>query len=326
MRELLKETGFLALRLDYHLGYYAKLVLDRIFGTVNFVGELLVRRMTKNLSDKARHTQNKLIIQNDSIYLYRKSPQAKFCNPISKAKRLKGDEIETECAEDNIWMDIDGYEKKKRTLYPTENSKALLERIITLCSMPGDLIGDLFAGSGTTLYTAALLNRKWIGADIGYYAINEIRKLLLTDTKLQKVSQQNTFKVFNLPSHSEITPDPRPFLHIVLTSSTDKTITLQLQEFICSPMRSNEPHMNKSLSGLDLLDFLAVDWDYHYDLDFFATDLTMRMIYTKGTKAIRSTVQQVLSHQYSKSGQYVIALIIVDIFGRQNLQIQKISI
>ncbi len=49
-------------------------------------------------------------------------------------------------------------------VYPDE----LVRRIIELCSKPGDLVLDPFAGSGTTLSTANKLGRKWIG-----YELNE---------------------------------------------------------------------------------------------------------------------------------------------------------
>ncbi|MSP65019.1 MAG: site-specific DNA-methyltransferase [Bacteroidetes bacterium] len=47
-------------------------------------------------------------------------------------------------------------------VYPDE----LVRRIIELCSKPGDLVLDPFAGSGTTLSTANKLGRKWIGYEL----------------------------------------------------------------------------------------------------------------------------------------------------------------
>ncbi|HMF32040.1 MAG TPA: site-specific DNA-methyltransferase [Candidatus Lokiarchaeia archaeon] len=179
MRRLLRPTGFLAVRFDYHFGHYAKMVLDRVFGLNNFLGEILVRRMDKTVSKKALATQKHLIVQHDSLFLYRKSPQARFFEFPAKLAKPDRDPFESANAQDNLWIDIDGYEKKKKTYYPTENSVALLARAIQLCSQEGDLVADFFAGSGTTLYAAATMNRRWIGADINRYAINEIRKRIL---------------------------------------------------------------------------------------------------------------------------------------------------
>ena len=80
---------------------------------------------------------------------------------------------------DNIWLDIAGYQKMKKTLYPTENSETLLRRVIEVSTSPKDIVADFYAGSGTTLAVAETLGRKWIGVDIGNQSINEIRKRLL---------------------------------------------------------------------------------------------------------------------------------------------------
>ena len=68
---------------------------------------------------------------------------------------------------------------KEETGYQTQKPEALLERIINLSSNPGDLIADFFCGSGTTLAVAERLGRRWIGCDLGRYAIHVTRKRLL---------------------------------------------------------------------------------------------------------------------------------------------------
>jgi len=50
--------------------------------------------------------------------------------------------------------------------HPTQKPLALLERVITASSDPGDLVLDPFAGSGTTGVAAARLGRRFIGIDI----------------------------------------------------------------------------------------------------------------------------------------------------------------
>ena len=51
--------------------------------------------------------------------------------------------------------------------YATQKPEALLERIIKASSNEGDLVLDVFAGSGTTAAVAERLGRRWITADIG---------------------------------------------------------------------------------------------------------------------------------------------------------------
>tara|TARA_B100001989_G_scaffold250762_1_gene228498 strand:+ start:1065 stop:1529 length:465 start_codon:yes stop_codon:yes gene_type:complete len=50
----------------------------------------------------------------------------------------------------------------------------LLERIIKMCSDPGDLVLDSFAGSGTTGAVAHKLGRKWIMIELGEHCHTHI--------------------------------------------------------------------------------------------------------------------------------------------------------
>jgi adenine-specific DNA-methyltransferase len=199
IHKLLKKTGFLAVRFDYHYGHYIKLILDKIFGESNYICEYLVRRMYKPVSNKALESQRHLIVQADSLFLYRKSPDAIFFEEIRKAKRKNADPIEYESNKDNIWIDIVGYEKTKKTLYPTENSISLLDRIIRQCSKTNDLIADFFCGSGTTVARAQELKRHWIAVDISRYSINEIRKRILLNSK----STEYPFQLLNLEMYNK---------------------------------------------------------------------------------------------------------------------------
>jgi adenine specific DNA methylase Mod len=65
------------------------------------------------------------------------------------------------------------------TGYPTQKPKALLERIVKAFSNEGDLVADFFCGSGTTMTVAEQLKRRWIGSDIGRFAIHTTRKRFL---------------------------------------------------------------------------------------------------------------------------------------------------
>lgn len=81
----------------------------------------------------------------------------------------------------SIWGDIPSISPhaKERTGYDTQKPEALLERVITASSDDSDLVLDFFCGSGTTLAVAEKLNRRWIGCDLGRFAIHTTRKRLL---------------------------------------------------------------------------------------------------------------------------------------------------
>ncbi len=111
MKELLAKDGHIFVRFDYHFGHYAKLILEETFGRENFIVELFVRRMKKNLSKKQEFRQNHLIVHADSILVYRKSDKASLnLKSLNKRRRKAQDFAEREFNNDNLWTDIAGYE------------------------------------------------------------------------------------------------------------------------------------------------------------------------------------------------------------------------
>ena len=88
------------------------------------------------------------------------------------------------------WSDIPFLNRaaSDRFDYPSSKNPLLLERIIKVCSNPGDIVLDAFAGSGTTCAVAEKLGRRWIAIDCGKLAIYTIQKRLLSlkETKGKK--------------------------------------------------------------------------------------------------------------------------------------------
>ena len=66
----------------------------------------------------------------------------------------------------------------ERLGYPTQKPRALLERIISASSNPGDIVLDPFCGCGTAVDAAQKLSRQWIGIDVTHLAIGLIEKRL----------------------------------------------------------------------------------------------------------------------------------------------------
>lgn len=102
----------------------------------------------------------------------------------------------------DIWTDIAEVNAMadERTGYDTQKPEALLERIIKASSNEGDLVADFFCGSGTTLAVAEKLGRRWIGVDLGRYAIHTSRKRLIqVQRELHEKGQPyRSFDVYNL--------------------------------------------------------------------------------------------------------------------------------
>ena len=80
----------------------------------------------------------------------------------------------------DIWSDVDALNSGSGELlgYPTQNPAALLERIISASSNPGDVVLDPFCGCGTAVDAAQKLGRRWIGIDVTHLAIGLIEKRL----------------------------------------------------------------------------------------------------------------------------------------------------
>jgi site-specific DNA-methyltransferase (adenine-specific) len=79
-----------------------------------------------------------------------------------------------------IWGDISPINARaqERLGYPTQKPVALLERIISASSNPGDVVLDPFCGCGTTVHAAQKLGRSWIGIDVTHLAISLIERRL----------------------------------------------------------------------------------------------------------------------------------------------------
>lgn len=84
--------------------------------------------------------------------------------------------------------------------YPTQKPETLLERIIKASSNENDIVADFFCGSGTTLAVAEKLNRKWIGSDLGKFAIHTTRKRMIGVQRELKAAGKDfrAFEILNL--------------------------------------------------------------------------------------------------------------------------------
>jgi len=80
----------------------------------------------------------------------------------------------------DLWFDIAPVQgaSPENTGFLTQKPEALLERVITSATEKGDLIGDFFAGSGTTAVVAERMGRRWVICDQSQSAIDVISNRL----------------------------------------------------------------------------------------------------------------------------------------------------
>ncbi|OGQ48143.1 MAG: DNA methylase [Deltaproteobacteria bacterium RIFCSPLOWO2_02_FULL_46_8] len=102
----------------------------------------------------------------------------------------------------DLWVDISPVQggADENTNYPTQKPEKLLERIIQSSTNEGDLVADFFCGSGTTPAVAEKLGRKWIGSDLGKFAVHTARKRMIGVQRQLKDDGKNyrAFEILNL--------------------------------------------------------------------------------------------------------------------------------
>lgn len=101
----------------------------------------------------------------------------------------------------------------ERLNYPTQKPEDLLTKVLLATSDPGDLVMDIFCGSGTTLAVAEKLGRRWIGCDLGRWGIHVSRKRLLG------IDNCKPFEILNLGKYE------RQYWQGVTFAENGKTLT-----------------------------------------------------------------------------------------------------
>ncbi len=195
MQRILKNTGNIFLHCDTSASYYLRMLLDDIFGENNFQSEIIWTYKRWSNSRKG------LLPNHQTIFFYSKSKNHKFnilfgdYSPTTNIDQILQERERTAEGKAVYKRDSNGEivsskekkgvpvsdvwdipflnpKAKERTGYPTQKPIELLERIITISTDEGDIVLDPFCGSGTTLVSAKLLNRKYIGIDINDEAIS----------------------------------------------------------------------------------------------------------------------------------------------------------
>lgn len=218
LRELLSDKGSFYIHCDWHKSHHLRMLCDEVFGSNNFVNEIIWSYKT------ASGGKNEFNKQHDNIFLYTKSENRVFNEQkeksYTKAKGRKAGIVNYGAADTEFFEDEDGVyrwssmrdvwdipyinsQATERLQYPTQKPETLIERIINTSSNPGDIVFDCFMGSGTTQAVAMKLGRKFIGADINLGAIQTTTKRLINvDKSLENDEDKYTgFEVYNVNNY-----------------------------------------------------------------------------------------------------------------------------
>lgn len=74
---------------------------------------------------------------------------------------------------------VTGNSKQRRPWHPTQLNEELVKRCLLLTTAPGDLVIDVFTGTGTTLRVAREIGRPSIGIELSRDYVRELRRDLM---------------------------------------------------------------------------------------------------------------------------------------------------
>ncbi|MBM3245748.1 MAG: site-specific DNA-methyltransferase [Candidatus Omnitrophica bacterium] len=216
MRDLLAQDGSIYVHCDYRVDSYIRCILDELFGKPNLRNEIIwCYTAPSNVSGNYPR-------KHDVIYFYSKSSKVTLnlddiripysAESLSRANRnviKKGGTIFDDVklndkgkVPEDWWADVNPASRypTEHLGYDTQKSEKLLERIIKASSNEGDIVADFFCGSGTTMAVAEKLGRKWIGADLGKFAIHTTRKRMISVQRELKEAGKDyrAFEILNL--------------------------------------------------------------------------------------------------------------------------------
>lgn len=196
-RRLLARSGSLVLHLDYRAAPAARLLLDAIFGPERFLGEIIWHYGSGGRASRHFHRKH------DTLLWYSKGPDYRFfpeavsvprsrCPACGRDRanwnhmRRRTDETgrayrsirsagreyryydDERVLSPDVWQDISHLQQRdpERVGWPTQKPLALMGRLVAAFTLPGDLVADLTAGSGTTLAAAQAGARRFLGVEV----------------------------------------------------------------------------------------------------------------------------------------------------------------
>ena len=206
-RGLLKKEGTIFVHIDCRMHAYIRLLMDEVFGENNFLNEII---WSYQSGGRARTYFPR---KHDVILFYAKSRSYYFSLksvPVARSE-TRSNHMKRGVDEDgrsyrsimsagkeyryyddepaypgDVWDDVSHLQQKdpQRTGYETQKPVRLLERIIRCSTDEGDLVCDLFSGSGTTAVAAANLGRRFLCVDRSTLAVSVAGKRLSQPTAM----------------------------------------------------------------------------------------------------------------------------------------------
>lgn len=198
-RDLLMADGCLVLHVDPKTSHYLKVMCDQIFGRDCFASEIIWRyrrwpaktpnfqrvhdvllRYVKDARQAPRFHQLYEPLAPSTLATWGTKKQRAVTDSTGRRTRSSTTAEATPGAPlGDVWeIGIVAPVAKERTGYPTQKPEALMSRLVESCSLPGDAVLDVYAGSGTTATVARKLGRAAVSIDASSQALDVARRRL----------------------------------------------------------------------------------------------------------------------------------------------------
>jgi DNA modification methylase len=291
LHDLIAHDGSIFVHCDWRMNSLIRLCLDEIFGKNNFSNSIVwsYSGWNKKLkrSFEKRHDNIIFYTKSDKSYFesyfqpwaskeeYVKARKQKIRidddgreyvnSDAGKGERIKrylDDAIKDGVVIDDVWpLDKINNSAHESLDYPTQKPEILLERIIAAACPSNGLVADFFCGSGTTLAVAEKLGRKWIGCDLGRFAIHTSRKRLIgVQRELKKEHKPyRSFEILNLGKYERqyfvgIDPTlPEKQRQILSAQKEEHYTTLILQAYKAERVFQSPPFQGRKGNALVLV-------------------------------------------------------------------------
>lgn len=250
LKRVLKSTGSIYLHCDQTMSHSLKMVMDAIFGKINFRNEVIwcyIGGGTPKKGYPKRHdnifyyskTKN-FFFNSDSIRIPYKSIDLDKSNTTfrwgkhgNQTKFYKPNPL-GKVPEDWWPMSPLNSQSKERTGYPTQKPLTLLKRIILSACPQDGIILDPFCGCATTCIASEDEGFKWIGIDISEKAV-----------ELVKLRAEGRFSLFPVIHRKDI-----PKRNAPPRSKNVKHTLYGMQEGICKGCKIQFPFSNFTLDHI----------------------------------------------------------------------------
>lgn len=177
---LLGPDGNLLVHGDWRSIHHVRVLADRILGAEAFQNELIWSYNSGGGSRRRYGRKHDTILwygQGKAPYFDAEAARVPYSAVIAR-KRESLFHPAGKVSGDVLAIPRPPNHSEEWTGWPTQKPLALLRFLVRVHSAPGDLVGDFFAGSGTTAVAAAMEGRRFFASDVSPDAVRIMKERL----------------------------------------------------------------------------------------------------------------------------------------------------